>query len=86
VTAAAELVYVAVAADAVNVCANVVVSKIVKLPAVVVTITVVPCAVTVFVGPVAVIVCCMTLVKMIVEPSRVVVRTRVLPGAVTVEA
>jgi hypothetical protein len=79
-------VYVTVAADAVNVCAKVVVSKIVDPPAVVVKITVVPCAVTVFVGPVAVIVCCITLVKMVVEPSRVVVRTRVLPGAVTVEA
>jgi hypothetical protein len=68
--------------DAVNVCANVVVNKIVEPPAVVVTITVVPSAVTVLVGPWAVVVCCITLVKMIVEPSKVVVRMRVLPGAV----
>jgi hypothetical protein len=68
--------------EAVNVCANVVVSKIVEPPAVVVTITVVPSAVTVFVGPEAVVVCWITLVNVIVEPSKVVVRMRVLPGAV----
>lgn len=61
-------------------------SKIVEPPAVVVKITVVPSAVTVFVGPAAVVVCCITLVKIIVEPSWVVVRIRVLAGAVTVEA
>lgn len=72
--------------EAVKVCANVVVSRIVEPPAVVVNITVVPSAVTVFVGPAAVVVCCMTLVKIIVEPSSVVVRIRVLAGAVTVEA
>ena len=48
--------------------------------------TVVPSAVTVFVGPAAVVVCWIMLVKIIVEPSWVVVRIRVLAGAVTVEA
>lgn len=48
--------------------------------------TVVPSAVTVFVGPVAVVVCWIMLVKIIVEPSWVVVRIKVLAGAVTVEA
>lgn len=61
-------------------------SKIVEPPAVVVKITVVPSAVTVFVGPAAVVVCWIMLVKIIVEPSWVVVRIRVLAGAVTVEA
>jgi len=70
----------------VNVCAKVVVSRIVEPPAVVVKITVVPSAVTVFVGAAAVVVCCMTLVRIMVEPSWVVVLIRVLPGAVTVEA
>lgn len=71
---------------AVKVWAKVVVSKIVEPPAVVVKITVVPSAVTVFVGPAAVVVCWIMLVKIIVEPSWVVVRIRVLAGAVTVEA
>jgi hypothetical protein len=70
----------------VNVCAKVVVSNMVEPPAVVVKITVVPSAVTVFVGPAAVVVCCMTLVRIMVDPSWVVVRIRVLLGAVTVEA
>ena len=67
---------------AVKVCAKVVVNKIVDPPAVVVTNTVVPSAVTVFVGPGAVVVCWITLVKITVEPSKVIVRMRVLPGAV----
>jgi hypothetical protein len=71
-----------VGSAAVNVCAKVVVNKIVDPPAVVVKITVVPSAVTVFVGPEAVVVCWITLVKIIVEPSKVVVRMRTLPGAV----
>jgi len=62
------------------------VSKIVEPPAVVVKMTVLPSAVTVFVGPAAVAVCWITLVKIIVDPSWVVVRIRVLAGAVTVEA
>jgi hypothetical protein len=48
---------VTVGPKAVNVCAKVVVNKIVEPPAVVVKITVVPSAVTVLVGPWAVVVC-----------------------------